>query len=98
MRTIRDNRDKIRKSVPTTTNLSVTRTARSQPDAIEKMAKMLTMWIEHQNQQNMPFSGMDIQEKARSFYGDKTNDPCLFLPVMGGSSISRVTMRSTISS
>ena len=34
-------------------------------DAIEKMAKMLTTWIEHQNKQNMPLAGMVIQEKAR---------------------------------
>ena len=42
---------------------------------------MLTMWIEHQNQQNMPLSGMVIQEKVRSLYGDLTkdaNDPVLF--------------------
>ena len=45
VRTIRDNCDKIHKSTQTTTNLSVTRTARSRPDAIEKMVKMLTTWI-----------------------------------------------------
>ena len=78
VRTIRDNRDKISKSAQTTMNLTVTRTAGSRPDAIEKM---LTTWIEHQNQQNMPLSGMVIQEKAKSLYGDLTkgtNDPVPF--------------------
>ena len=45
------------------------------------MAKMLTTWIEHQNQQNMPLFGMVIQEKVRSLYGDltkDTNDPVPF--------------------
>ena len=81
VRTIRDNRDKIRKSTQTTTNLTVTRTARSWPDTVEKMEKMLTTWTEHQNQHDMPLSGMDIQEKARSVYGDltkDTNDPVPF--------------------
>ena len=38
------------------------------------MVKMLTTWMEHQNQQNMPLSGIVIQEKARSLYGDLTKD------------------------
>ena len=81
VRTICDNRDKIHKSIQTTINLSVTRTARSRLDAIEKMTKMLITWIEHQNQENMPLYEMDIQEKARSLYGDQTkdtNDPMPF--------------------
>ena len=76
--TLRTICDKIRKSAQTATNLSVTRTAISRPDAIEKMKKMLTTWIEHHNQQNMPLSDMVIQENARSLYGDLTkytNDP-----------------------
>ena len=49
------------------------------------------MWIEHQNQQNMPLSGMVIQEKAMSLYGNLVKIliiQCLLLPVMGGSSAS----------
>ena len=58
-----------------------TKTARSRPDAFEKMVKMLTTRIERQSQQKMPLSGMVIQEKVRSLYGDltkNTNDPVSF--------------------
>ena len=54
--------------------LSVTRIARSRPDAIEKMVKVLIMWTQHQNQQKMHSSGMVIREKAKSLYGDRTKD------------------------
>ena len=47
---------------------------------------MMTMWMGHQNEQNVPLSGMVIQEKARSLYGDltkDTNDPVPFAAIHG---------------
>ena len=45
------------------------------------MAKMLTTWIEHQNQQNMSLFGMIVQEDTRCLYANLTkgtNDPVPF--------------------
>lgn len=74
IRTIRSNADAIRKSVESCTNLSVARVATSRSDAMEKMEKLLSTWIEHHNQRNAPISMAIIQEKAKSLYAELTQD------------------------
>jgi hypothetical protein len=58
--------DVVHKSAQSTKNISVTTVTKSWSDIIKKMERMLTMWIKHHNQQNIPLPGVVIQEKAKS--------------------------------
>ncbi|XP_042210165.1 tigger transposable element-derived protein 1-like [Homarus americanus] len=70
VRTIRTNTDKIKASAGSGSFMSATKTSRARSSVIEKMEKMLAMWIEDQNQRNTPVSLMVIQHKAKSLFVD----------------------------
>lgn len=65
MATIHDNKDKIRASSQVTT-----RWMHSRSLVMENMERLLSVWIEDQNQQNVRISVVLIQEKARSLSQD----------------------------
>lgn len=68
VRTIMQNAEKIKRSVQSTTPLSATKTSRTRNTMIEKMEKLLTYWIEDQNNRDMPLSQAVIMEKARGLF------------------------------
>ncbi|KAG6928966.1 tigger transposable element derived 1, partial [Chelydra serpentina] len=73
-RTIRNNADKIRASPPCATLLSVTTISRSRSSLLENMERFLSLWIEDQNQRNIPLSLLAVQAKAKSLYDDLKRD------------------------
>ena len=70
VRTIRKNADNIKASAGSATSMSATKISRTRSVVMETMEKMLSMWIEDQNQRNAPVSLMVIQHKAKSLFND----------------------------
>lgn len=70
LRTVRQNAGKIKASVQAGTSKSAQRSSYSRPVVVEKIEKMLTTWIEHENKQNTPINMAIIQEKAKSLMHD----------------------------
>ncbi|XP_004386991.1 tigger transposable element-derived protein 1-like [Trichechus manatus latirostris] len=68
--TIRDNKDKIRASSQAATPQAATKLTRSRSLVMENMERLLSVWIEDQNQRNVPINVVLIQEKARSLFED----------------------------
>nr|XP_006128720.1 tigger transposable element-derived protein 1-like [Pelodiscus sinensis] len=68
VRTIRRNADKIRASARWVTPLSATTISQSRSSLLENMERLLSVWIEDQNQRNVPLSLLVIQAKAKSLY------------------------------
>ncbi|XP_019378456.1 PREDICTED: CENPB DNA-binding domain-containing protein 1-like [Gavialis gangeticus] len=76
LHTIRDNEEKIKESCKSATRLSTACVSLTRSAIMEKMERMLTMWIEHQKQEHMPLSTQVIQAKALSIYEVlKCDDP-----------------------
>ncbi|XP_064150427.1 putative CENPB DNA-binding domain-containing protein 1 isoform X2 [Loxodonta africana] len=67
---IRDNKDKIRASSQAATPQAATKLTRSCSLVMENMERLLSVWIEDQNQRKVPINVMLIQEKARSLFED----------------------------
>lgn len=63
--TICDNKEKIRASSQAATRLMCSRSL-----VMENTERLLSVWIEDQNQRNVPISVFLIQEKARSLFED----------------------------
>ena len=80
IRTIMQNAEKIKKSVQSTTPVSATKTSRTRSKIIEIMEKLLTYWVEDQNNRDMPLSQAVIMEKARSLFEElqkqNSEEPC----------------------
>nr|XP_048723333.1 putative CENPB DNA-binding domain-containing protein 1 [Caretta caretta] len=74
VRTIRSNADKIRASARCVTPLSATKISRSRSSLMENMERLLSVWIEDQNQRNIPLSLPVIQAKAKSLYDKLKRD------------------------
>uniref|UniRef100_A0A8C4Q849 Uncharacterized protein n=2 Tax=Eptatretus burgeri TaxID=7764 RepID=A0A8C4Q849_EPTBU len=74
LRTIRNSAEKIKESARCGTSVSATKTSYARSSIMEKMERMLSTWIEHQNQENVPVGMLVIQAKARSIYEDLIND------------------------
>jgi len=60
-----DNKEKIQAS-----SQAATRVTRSRSLVVENMERLLSVWIEDQNQRNVPISVILIQEKPRSLSED----------------------------
>jgi len=74
VRTIRNNADRIKESAKSGTRASAKRICYSRSSTMECMEKMLSMWIEDQNQRHLPISMLVVQGKARSIYEDLSKD------------------------
>lgn len=70
VRTIRNNRTKIREMAQRSTDVSIKRVTKSRSVILEKMERLLATWIEHKNQINCPLSMAVIKTKAKSLYED----------------------------
>lgn len=70
VRTIRSNANKIKSSIQNVSSLSSTKVNRTRSSIVENMEKLLALWIEDQNQRNVPVSLAVIQTKAKSLYDD----------------------------
>ncbi|XP_073214394.1 putative CENPB DNA-binding domain-containing protein 1 [Lepidochelys kempii] len=68
VRTIWSNADKVRASAWYVTLLNATTISQSRSSLLENMECLLSLWIEDQNQQNIPLSLLVIQAKAKSLY------------------------------
>jgi DDE superfamily endonuclease./Tc5 transposase DNA-binding domain./CENP-B N-terminal DNA-binding domain. len=74
VRTIRNNADRIKESAKSGTKVSAKRICYSRSSTMERMEKMLSIWIEDQNQRHLPISMLVVQAKARSIYEDLSKD------------------------
>ncbi|XP_038669700.1 tigger transposable element-derived protein 1-like [Scyliorhinus canicula] len=74
VRTIRGNADKIKQSAQSVTPLSAGRVSRTRSSIMENMERLLAVWIEDQNQRQVPLTLMVIQAKAKSLYDDLQNE------------------------
>nr|XP_020827544.1 tigger transposable element-derived protein 1-like isoform X2 [Phascolarctos cinereus]XP_020827545.1 tigger transposable element-derived protein 1-like isoform X2 [Phascolarctos cinereus]XP_020827546.1 tigger transposable element-derived protein 1-like isoform X2 [Phascolarctos cinereus]XP_020827547.1 tigger transposable element-derived protein 1-like isoform X2 [Phascolarctos cinereus] len=68
--TIRDNKEKIRASSQAATPQVATKLTRSRSLVMENMERLLSIWIEDQNQRGVPINVSTIQEKAKSLFQD----------------------------
>ncbi|XP_031819974.1 tigger transposable element-derived protein 1 isoform X2 [Sarcophilus harrisii] len=68
--TIRDNREKIRASSLAATPQVATKLTRSRSLVMENMERLLSVWIEDQNQRGVPVNVSTIQDKAKSLFQD----------------------------
>ncbi|XP_054426242.1 tigger transposable element-derived protein 1-like [Pteronotus mesoamericanus] len=68
--TIRDNKEKIKASSQIATPSRASRLTRHRSAVMESMERLLRVWLEDQNQRNMPLSVAMIQEKAKSLFDD----------------------------
>lgn len=66
--TIVSQSKKIKTSVQNTSDVSLKRITRTRSSIIEKMEKMLSVWIDDMGQRNMPVSQMTIQNKALNLF------------------------------
>ncbi|XP_063229577.1 tigger transposable element-derived protein 1-like [Bacillus rossius redtenbacheri] len=69
--TIRSNADKMKSSLLNMSSVSATKTSYTRNSAMEKMEKMLAVWIETQNQHNCSVNLRLIQSKALSLYNEE---------------------------
>jgi hypothetical protein len=74
VRTIRNNAHRIKESAKSGTKVNAKRISYSRCSAMERMEKMLSMWIEDQNKCHVPISMLVVQAKARSIYEDLSKD------------------------
>lgn len=70
IRTILKNTSRIKSSVTTTSKLSATKVTHSRNPLLEEMEKRLCIWMEYQNQRNIPVNRSAIMERARSIFGN----------------------------
>ncbi|XP_068198681.1 tigger transposable element-derived protein 1-like [Antennarius striatus] len=68
--TIYKGRDRIMEHVKSAVPMSSTIISKRRGKCIDKMEKLLAMWIEHKQQKYLPLSLKLIQEKARSLFED----------------------------
>lgn len=68
VRTIYKNREKIKISSESSTPISATKLSRSRSSILERMEKLLSVWIEDLNKKNTPLSQDLICTKAKSLY------------------------------
>lgn len=68
VRYIKKNEDKIRQSVAESANCSTKVCSISRDVNIEKMEKLLNMWIEDMTQKKIPISSLIIRQKARNLH------------------------------
>ena len=66
--TVVKNAEKIKAAAVTATPGSSTKITKVRSNAMEKMERMLRMWVEDQTHRNMPLSQAIVQEKARSLW------------------------------
>ena len=90
VQTIRDNKEKIIIRSQLAASVSGSKLTRSRSSIMERMEKLLGIWIEDNNQRKMPMSQMTIQEKAKSIFEnlkiedtDKTSQDIIFLASRG---------------
>jgi len=74
VRTIRNNADRIKESAKSGIRASAKRICYSRSSTMERMEKMVSMWIEDQNHRHLPISMLVVQAKARSIYEDLSKD------------------------
>lgn len=68
VRGIKSIESKIRCSVTAGASISQKKTSHARSPLIEKMEKMLMIWIEDKNQKHMPLNGLSIRLKAKRIY------------------------------
>ena len=73
VQTIRDSKDKIKEHSQSAAPLSVSKLTRKRNSIMEKLEKLLVIWIEDNNQRRMPMSQMTIQEKAKNIFENLTS-------------------------
>lgn len=73
IQTIRDKKEDIKRYLQSAAPLNVSRLTRQRNWIMEKMEKLLIIWIEDKNKRRMPMSQMTIQEKALSIFGNLKN-------------------------
>lgn len=69
-----DNASRIKESGKTGTKLNVKRIPYSRISTMERTEKMLSTWVEDQNQHHMPVSKLLVQAKACCVYQDLSKD------------------------
>ncbi|XP_072375365.1 putative CENPB DNA-binding domain-containing protein 1 [Diabrotica undecimpunctata] len=65
IQTIRDKKEHIKAHLQSAALLNISRLTRQRNWIMEKMEKLLIIWIEDNNKRRVPMSQMIIQEKAR---------------------------------
>lgn len=70
VRSIRDSAEKIKKSAQSGTPGSAKKTSYARSSIMEHMERMLSTWIEDQNQRNVPVSMFLAQAKARAIFAE----------------------------
>lgn len=73
IQTIRDKKEDIKTYLQSAAPLNVSRLTRQRNWILEKMEKLLIIWIEDNNKRRMPMSQMTIQEKALSIFENLKN-------------------------
>lgn len=68
IRTIKKNENKIRTAVSAGSSIFANMTARPRAPIIEKMEKILSIWIEESTRQQIPLDGNMIKQKALKIY------------------------------
>ncbi|XP_068229516.1 tigger transposable element-derived protein 1-like [Palaemon carinicauda] len=100
--TIYKQKDRIMEHVKGAVPMQSTIISKKRGKIIEEMEKILTIWLEDQQQRRIPLSLMLIQEKAKSIFEDvkaKAGESALkkrFLPATGGFTVSRRGLISTM--
>lgn len=74
VQTIRDRKEEIKIYLLSAAPLNVSEITRQRSSIMEKMEKLLGMWIEDNNQRRMPMSQMSIQKKAKSIFENLKRD------------------------
>ncbi|XP_038599347.1 tigger transposable element-derived protein 1-like [Tachyglossus aculeatus] len=70
LRTIRANAEKIKESRAAATQLSARRSARARPQIIERMEKLLSVWMEAQTKRRAAMVFLTVKEKALAVHED----------------------------
>jgi hypothetical protein len=68
LRTVRNQAEKIKESCKSATRMTASKITRIRPPIVEKLERMLALWIEHQNQQAILISTIIIQAKAKTLF------------------------------
>ncbi|XP_068234250.1 putative CENPB DNA-binding domain-containing protein 1 [Palaemon carinicauda] len=100
--TIYKQKDRIMEHVKGAVPMQSTIISKKRGKIIEEMEKLLTIWLEDQQQRRIPLSLMLIQEKAKSIFedvkakaGESTAEETL-MPATGGFPVSRRGLISTM--
>jgi hypothetical protein len=93
-RAILKNAEKIKTSAKSTTALIASKLTHSRSNLLEKMERLLSIWVEDQTQCHMPVSQLLIMEKAKSIF-NHLQEPKHLEPTVVGSTGSNIAATCT---